>query len=302
MVAEAQRLAAVAAGGDDEEDNALKREVMEDTDDYSPKEDVLTDIVFSLSRYRAVVLATLAKDVQVHEDNLDLRGETKKSETDILLTGEVYVLRQAEKLASYSSVVLQSCVETCVKHKIVSAMGVLWWVLDEGRQTGDDLHLLLGWWKFASLALQIGVDAALSGDGSTVQSLGTDGDDIGMIIDTGGDDGGGGASAGLPSARRMKVATDYAAPLLNYASTRVRQLLADYANGRPEGSRTKKMLPVEVDLVEGLKYLIRSTSGHIISVLKTDSVVKATTEFGGAVIEVENWVAKCKLGNSGANV
>jgi len=287
-------------------------EMMDDDDninDYSEKEDVLTDIVDALSRYRSVIMATLAKDVQVHEENLDLRGETKKSEIDILLTGEVYVLRQCEKLASYSSVVLQSCVETCVKQKIVSVMGVLWWVLDEGNNrptSDDDMHVVLGWWKLASSALQIGVDGVLSSSLSAVQSLGTDGG-IGMIIDSGGD-GIGDANAGLPSARRMKVVTDYAGPLLNYASSRVNKILTnddqDSNSGTAISSKPKKkqMLPVEVDLVEGLKYLIRSTSSYIISALKSDLVVKATTEFGGAVIEVENWVAKCELGTSGANL
>ena len=97
----------------------------------------------------------------------------------------------------------------------------------------------------------------------------------------------------------MEVVTDYAAPLLDYASARVGRLLREYGkdeDGGGDGGRKKKMSPVEVDLVEGLKHLIRSTSSHIVAALKSDAVVKATTEFGGAVIEVENWVAKCKLG------
>jgi len=286
---------------DDNDDNdAMDQEIADDDDDMA--EDALTDVVNSFSRYKAVILATLAKDILIYQESLDLRGEMKSTD-DTQHMGEVYILRQCEKFSCYSTVLLESCVETCVKHEIVSGMGVLWWVLDErnNNESENECNISPQWYKFASLALRIGVRNILS-SGSTVESLGTGGGpggEIGMIIDSGGSKYGNLASTETPSTKIMKKVTDYAAPLLNYVVSRVDKLLDNMSNvGR------KRMLPLEVDLQEGLKYLVRTALSYIISSLKNDPIVKSSIneQSGGSTVEVEveKWVAKCELGSATA--
>jgi len=271
--------------------DALKNQMVDvnEDDDYSPTEDAVADVRDSFSRYKTVLLASLAKDIQAYEENLDL-GAAKKSNTSKQC--EMYVLRKFEKLASYSSVLLESCVESCVKLDIVSVMGVLWWLLDEGHESERDLDIVCGWWKIASLVLRIGVINILS---NSKAELLDSGGDIGMIIDSGGDKINI-ESAETSAVKKMKEVTDYAAPLMKYVISRVSKLLANLSD-----SGRKKMLPLEVDLEEGLKYFVRTASSHIVSALSNDPVVKTTADRGSA-LKVENWISHCELNfYSGAN-
>ena len=177
----------VGSGMSDDGDSNPDTSNMMDLEDDG-KEDVLTDVGDAILRYRPVILATVARDVQVHEENLDLRGETKKDEGDMLIMGEMYILRQFETVLFYSRTVFNSFIEILVKHQIVSGMAVLRWALGDNMKDGDGSNLVFGWWNFASLAIRVYITNILSGNGVESGGFGPDGD-IGMIIDSGGDDG-----------------------------------------------------------------------------------------------------------------
>ena len=251
-----------------------------DTDDQEdPKADVVTDVSDFLLRYKAVLLATLAKDIQIHDENLDLRGVSKKSESEMLLMGEELLLSQCEKSAGHSSSILSSCLEVLVKQKIVSVKGVLQWILSPDDETKMKTLALHGWWNLASLAVRLAIDEFVSNKISLTDS---DGGDISMIIDTVGDDEGG--DVATPSARRIKKVMDFVSPLLGFASDSVSALLRELNDD-------KKLTHYEVDLKEGLKFLFRSITSHTISILAADELVKAAAE--NHIIEVEAGVAKC---------
>lgn len=255
---------------------------MEDEDDEEdPKVDVVTDITDYLVRYKPVLLATMAKDIQVHDENLDLRGESKKSESELILMGEEYMLLQCQKLTGYSSATLTTCVEVLAKEKIVSVKGVLRWLLGAEGGKGNESIASRGWWNYASLALHLAVDDLAS---DKISLMDGDGSDIGMIIDSRKDDGDG--NSGTPSSRRIKMVTDFVSPLLQYASDRVKAILGELKD-------EKELSHFEADLKEGLKFFIRSVSRHIVSILKQDDIIKETTELGGPLLEVETWVTKC---------
>ena len=253
--------------------------------DFDMKEDVLTDIGNIIPKYKPVILATIAQDIRVHEENLDLRGESKKSESDMILSGETFVLHQCELVLSYSTVILKSCIDLFVNHEIVSPKAVVSWSIEGfGKETEVPNPVSSGWWDYASSAARLGVDKSLSNDGTNADMLSSD---IGMIIDTGGDEDDNADSA-TPSIRRMKGAVEYVLPIIRYTSSRVNRLLES-------NNSSTKLSHGYVDLKEGLKHFTRSLSSHLKATLKQDPIVKATTELGGAALEVETFMANSEL-------
>mmetsp|Transcript_4229 Transcript_4229/g.6472 ORF Transcript_4229/g.6472 Transcript_4229/m.6472 type:complete len:636 (-) Transcript_4229:221-2128(-) len=279
--------------------------------------DVLTDICDVVGRYRPVVLATLARDVQVHEENMDLRGEVKKDEGDMLLMGEVYILRQVEGMASYSAIMLESIVNRMIRNRIVGGMAVLRWGLGErgggGVNDGDDGSAVLPrWHALSSAAVQIGIEIALSDSGSGGDPTGSGfgaGDDIGMIIDGGGDDADGTDGASSALSRRMKKIMTYVGPIVQHTAQRVCHLLVKAHERHSDDIKYKKKLsPLQVDLVEGMKQFISSVQHHVIAAMgKEDlSIIMApsvgTFDLGSSTIsvDIECMVAKSEL--SGASI
>jgi hypothetical protein len=249
-------------------------------DEWEPKEDVLTDVGDILPRYKPVILATVAQDIRVHEENLDLRGETKKSESDMILSGEIFVRQQCELLLSYSSVIMKACIDLLVSHEVVSPKAVISWSICGSTNEIESANpIVSGWWNYASSAARLGVGKIMSNDGSDVEMLSTD---VGMIIDTGGDEDD--AKAATPSIRRMKKVAEYIKPLMRFTSNCVRKVLE---TDDPSG----KLSHEGADLKEGLKHFTRSLLSYAKVSLKQDSIVKATTELGGPALEVEIFLA-----------
>jgi len=256
-------------------------ESMDNDNDLDIKEDAIRDFADILPRFRPVVLATLAQDIKVHEENLDLRGEAKKSESEMLLSGELFLLMQLELVASFSSTMLKSYIATLLKHELVSPKAVICWSLGEFGYDALQHTILKDWWNHASSAMRIGIDVSLKKMSSSPEMLNAD---VGMIIDTGGDDEDG-AKAVTPSVQRMKQLTDYTQLLMRYASNRVQKILDDHNS--PAG----KMNHEAADLKEGLKYFNRSVFCHVKSTLLEDPIVRSTTELGGAALEIETFLA-----------
>ena len=290
-------------GGDDDgaagggENGMMEEEEDPDAD----TEDVLTDLAEVLARYRPVVLATLARDVQVHEENLDLRGETKRDEGDMILMGEIHVLRQAQAETEYSDTVMEGAVEALVQVRAVGCPAVARWALGGsggshpaglgGGGGGGGSSILPGWWKVTTAAVRVGVrlslsDASADGDGG----MGGMGDDIGMVIDVGGDDEAPGD--GSPASRRIRKAIDCAVPLLRYCVRRSCELLSGV-----DTPDRKRPLPFQVDLIEGLKQFHLAVWLCLTVTLRNDSAVNAGTDnfAGGARVEIEGHMEKSDL-------
>ena len=261
-------------------DGTCGDDMMEDID---PKEDVLTDFGDILQRYKPVILATIAQDIKVHEENLDLRGESKKSESDMMLAAETFILHQCENVTCYSNAILESCVDMFLQNEIVSPKAVVNWSIGGGSDNSTPNPIVSGWWNFATSAARKGLDKLMSTDRSNVESLTGD---IGMIIDTGGDEED--AKSATPSIRRMTKATEYMRPLIRFTTNRVSKFLEETYN---DGNTAGKETHASADLKEGLKHFTRSVSSHLRVTLKQDPIVQSTTELGGPSLEVETFLA-----------
>ena len=254
------------------ESNDNERMMEEDDNDddlgWKENEDILSEIRDALERHRPVLLATLAKDTQAHEENLQLKGKQQEEESVLLILGEISILQQLSKCTSYSPhVVFINCLETLIQTQIVSPMAVLKWLLQYETSNRMDSDFAKGWWTYASLSLRVGMNRIATEATNNQSSNGMD-DGIGMVIDTVGtilDDNNNDGSKILsmdedltPSFQKLKKLVSYACPLLQYASQRVCTMLVNLSNTNGGKRNKKRQLPLEVDLVEGLKCLIRS--------------------------------------------
>ena len=266
-----------------DEDNQVLS-YMDDDVTENPKEDAITDIIDLIDRYKSVLLSSLAKDIQTFEENLDLRGESKVSEEDMLHMGESFILSQCEKKCGFAYSIFSAYVECFIRNKIISSEGVLIWCLGSSRIKRGATMIGRSWWNIASLAVCLGVDNLISGSYSKLNA------DVGMIIDAGRDDESD-ENTGTASARQIKKVNDFLVPLLQFAASQVNsELQANGTNG------TKKTIShFEADMREGLKFLIRSTLNHAALSLKNDEVVKTNSDLGGATMEVNNWISKITL-------
>ena len=259
-----------ALNSNESNDNERMMEEDDNNDDlgWKENEDILSETCNALERHRPVLLATLAKDTQAHEENLQLKGKQQEEEIVLLTLGEISILQQLSKCTSYSPhVVFINCLETLIQTQIVSPMAVLKWLLQyETLSNRMDSDFAKGWWTYASLSLRVGMNKIAMDATNNQSSNGID-DGIGMVIDTVGaiDDNDNDGSKILsmdedltPSFQRLKKIVSYVSPLIQYASQRVCTMLVN-SNNTNGGKRNKKrQLPLEVDLVEGIKCFIRS--------------------------------------------
>ena len=262
-------------------------DIMEEEDPDLETDDVIVDTAEAIARYRPVILAAMGKDWRVYEE---LQG-TAMDESDMLVMGEVHVLRQVERLASYSAAVLEACVDSMLKNHVVTAMAVLRWALGEndeptpgttGTDVGSESPIIKHWYRFALLAMRIGVSMTLSGD-----DLNNDGG--GMIIDRGGEDDANMDSDESPVSRHVNKVLAFATPLINYAADRVCLILAN-----TDESDRKRVKPVEADLIDGMKLFAVTVQSQLRSILKNDmSLIDSFNEGKSSNVdkEIENCLA-----------
>eukprot|EP00560_Eucampia_antarctica_P008290 CAMPEP_0197824908 /NCGR_PEP_ID=MMETSP1437-20131217/2096_1 /TAXON_ID=49252 ORGANISM="Eucampia antarctica, Strain CCMP1452" /NCGR_SAMPLE_ID=MMETSP1437 /ASSEMBLY_ACC=CAM_ASM_001096 /LENGTH=503 /DNA_ID=CAMNT_0043424713 /DNA_START=31 /DNA_END=1542 /DNA_ORIENTATION=- len=275
----------------------------DDDDTWKDQEDVLAEIHDALQRYRPVILATLAKDMQAHEENLQLKGveedHQQQQEGTLSLLGEISILQQVSQITSYSPhVIFTSCLEYLIQTQIVSTMAVFKWLLQHEistKQDDDDKNknstFSNVWWNYASMALRVGIITNVTKDTDDHAVTAADDLDIGMVIDTVGvkeDDDAKDITMDedvSPSLDRMKKVIQYSTPLIQYAAQRVCTMLIELNHNfftiKGKNRKNKKqMLPLEVDLVEGFKHLIRSTWHQINNSFidsENDSITTITT-------------------------
>lgn len=262
--------------------------IMDDIDDN--KTDVLENIEYSLYRYRPVLLATLAKDFQIHEEILELRGEDRKDEALMLVSGEIYILRLVESIVHFFPIVFHSCVEILLKHEIVSSIAVLQWVLGDNILDKSELFVIHGWWNFAISVVQNDTMKALAVNKNDDNIVDETESDKKIILDTAVDNGKEVNTEKNACLLRMRKVTDHIFPLMEYSCNRVRKLIETICT-----KERKDVIPLEVDLREGLKYFIKSTIHHVAYQLKNDDFIMKANVSGGVNAEVENWLNKSKI-------
>lgn len=254
-----------------------------DTDDEEddPKADVITDTIEYLIRYKSLLLAAMAKDIETNDENIDRREETKRNEIEYVIMAEGYLLTQCQKIASYSFTILSSCLECLVSSKVVSPQGVLQWIFGSNGEQYNQEIVRSGWWNFASLASRLAIDDFLK---DNKLRLNGDAGSIDMVIDArGGDEDG---NSDTDSELRMKQLTDFVVPLLRRASERISSLLQEM---KDENTHSH----YEADLKEGLKFYVRSATSYVTMALKNRDAVKSTTDLDLVSLHVERWVATC---------
>jgi len=290
---------------------------MQQDDSYDDSVDILTKIGDAVSTYKSVILASIGKDAEIHEENVNLRGQLNRQtdngdddksshEDNVIHSGEAYLLSQLADLVSHSSSLLESLVKMLLKNGIVSDMSILFWILDDVSHSltviaGDDgesnhvnlqeeeMNLVPGWWNFASMAMKNSVMMGMESNSENPN----DGD-ISMIIETGAHDTAGETGSMAieesPASRRMKKVAGRVLPLITYANDRIQVTIGGL-------DKTKnKVTPLEVDLSEGFKHFLRASISYIAYALKRDIIVTQTTQYNASEIEVENWIKTSKLG------
>jgi hypothetical protein len=218
----------------------------------------------------------MAKDIQIYDESANIHAENKKSEAELMLMGESYILGECQKLAGYSYIMLSNCVECLLSLKMVSAKGILRWIFGSENDGFNKEIVSNSWWNFASLAIRISSED-IFGESNSVGLNG-------MIIDEFRDDEEG--ISNTPSFLRKRKITDFVTSLLQYASERIASLLQELRGDN-------KFSHYEADLKEGLKFLVQSTKTHVTMVLQKDDIVTSTNEMGGVSLDIETWVSQC---------
>ena len=221
------------------------------TDSNLGNVDVLSSISESLIRYKFVLLACLTEDNKAHSENMDLQGEANTDEDDLLTTGEAYLLRMAASALGFSQPLLEGCMDCLLEQEVVSSQSVIRWVLGP--------TIVARWWDLCSSAVRLGMAKVLA----AIEK--SDGGDIGMVIDHGGDEN------NSLLRKRCNGLIQFAVPLIKECVSRAGTCLQNL----PQSPDPKKLRPDEVDLIEGTKYFIVSTQRAVL-----ESLQVSETELG----------------------
>jgi hypothetical protein len=163
------RLVTIATKNAENGDDSLVHDEMEEVD---PTEDLLSDLSDSISRFKPVLLAALAKDA----DSYDSIATDRVDDDQLLLAGEVSILREFENvLPSWDTVTLNVLIQSLMKNKIVSPLSVATWAIGD-KPSNSPRVVSSHWWKHVTVAINQAI--------SSVEGSSTDlGGGIGMIID-----------------------------------------------------------------------------------------------------------------------
>ena len=243
----------------------LKRSLEEksDSDDQMTDNDTLSKdvhviITDCIARYAKPLLAAIAKDA-------DISGGDKD---EMVIVGGAFLLRRVESVASYSPSLLEALVSCMVKHRVVSSLSVLRWVLGD---LGDSFSgsVVSRWWTFAVDALQensCSLESDATGGGS-------------MAVDGGGMD---------SDEEFSSQATKLVNQMLHYAVPRVCSLLVSAQ------SDEKRLNPLQVDLIEGMKsFALKSKLLLVSGLTSTVGMRKALT-----VYEAHQMLTKAEITGS----
>ena len=208
-------------------------------DDIALSKDVFSTFTDAIARYRQVLAGAIAKDAATVAKHV---GGTI-SEADLIQLGEAYLAQQVESIASFSRSTLEGALDCLVRNKCVSALGVIRWSLGDLGE-GNSSSVVSRWWTFASQSVRASLVRTLESDKMNREG------GLGMVIDTSGTDG---ANDSSRAEALAKAGIEQVSPMLQYAVTRVCTVLVSIEN-----SDNKRLLPSQIELVEGMKCLLAS--------------------------------------------
>jgi hypothetical protein len=199
--------------------------------------DVLAVITDALTRYKQALAGSIAKD-----------AESVGADEDTIILGGAVLLRRVESMASFNSSLMEGIVSCLVRQRVISAFSVLRWVLaDSGESSETDL--VSRWATYATSSIReslVAFEAEGSGNG-------------GMTIDRG--------NAESDEEFCSKVTT-HLSQALHYSVKRVASLLTAGASGE------KRLNPLQVELLEGMKVFAHISKAIVASVLEEQAGVR----------------------------
>jgi hypothetical protein len=204
-------------------------------EDQGNDEDVVAVTTDMIVRYQSVLQAALKKDLSSRIEDLDQKGDAPYVTVDgLMLGGVAHILDTMSKATGGNRIMLEGCLKCLPDHDIVETKHVLTWLLGEDR---DKSEAILHWWNLATIAFRVGLNKV----GERVAS------GVGMVVDRGDNEDAGGEDA--ETTQQIMAIREF-----SFASIKNTVLLVFQKRGH--GADPKKMTPVEVDLVEGVKRFI----------------------------------------------
>lgn len=184
------------------------------------EEDVLDDslakVLDTLRQYKEAFVGALGKDAIDRENDV---------ESEVL-----YLLEKFGSATSYSRALQEGCVRGLLQEEIVRPLSVLRWCLGEATQKTPDTAIVR-WWEIVTMTFQF-VFAKLNAGSDESMAMAQEGDDEPAHV------------------KQCKELLKEIEPLLSYTVSRVCTLIPRKDNG------SSKLSPEQVDLVEGLKFLV----------------------------------------------
>ena len=207
-----------------------------DENEQNSKEDVLVVTTDSFVRYQGVIHAALQKDLQ----------EQVITDDSQIVAGHAQLLGTIANLTNGNRVLLGGCLKCLLDYVIVEPKTVIMWLLGDGSP--PTLH----WWNLAVMAVRAGLD-------KVNENLGHN---TGMIVDREGEDMEDDNGDSPETTRQIVCIKEFASPLITSVVNQICQKLS-------ESEDPKKLTPIEVDLVEGLKRFVLASRVLIHDALTT---------------------------------
>jgi MIF4G like len=236
-------------------------------------EDVYGATMESIIRYKTVMIAVLAKDAEAYDERLNLQGEARPTEMELLESTQVYLLQQVQIILPNSRTILEGCINCFVENQLVDVRSILRFLLD------GKTKLVERWWEIASAVMRLELDKAVT---NVDDSLGTL-----LVIDVGNDD------VDSATSKRASPLIAFMEPLIELLVG----LVCDLLLSKQGGDLSKKLTPDEVDLVEGLKLVLLSSMSTLMNKLKAtgDEGVKGVSESKGRALIKDSNMSEAKL-------
>jgi len=247
------------------EASAEGAEGMEEDDEAKgdETEDLMADVADSITRFKPVVLAALARDA----DAYDSAAPGRVDDDRLLLAGEVSILSVAGSSLGGSGsdddgVLLAAGLERLMDCGVVSGLAVATWSLGEhSSSSAGGAAVRPDWWRLCSSAVKNVLTGAC--EQADAARGGSDlGGGIGMIVDSSAGDGGGDPAEA--AAARLEESLRAVAPMVKYAVERSCQILS---GSNDEG---RKISHGDADVAEGTKRLVSALLCHFRSVVLGD--------------------------------
>jgi hypothetical protein len=204
------------------------------SEDQGNDQDVLAVTTDTIVRYQSVLQAALEKDLQSHIEDLDQKGEPSVTADGLMIGGVAHILDTMSKVTGGNRIMLEGCLKCLLDHDIVETKHVLTWLLGEDR---DKSEAVLHWWNLSTIAFRVGLNKV----GERVAG------EVGIVVDRGDSEDAGGEDVEIT--RQITAIREFSSASIKNTVLLVFQKLG-------HGADPKKLTPVEVDLIEGVKRFV----------------------------------------------